>query len=168
MLFRSQQKWGYFPTVGVGWVLAEEKFIKKNDILSFFKLRASWGQLGNDNIQASDGAYTTNVVKTTMGGTVVGGTIVSNSYSELKWEMTQETDIGFTSKFIKNKLSAEFDYYNRQTKNAAIPVSIPLVGGSVLKPVGVIQNSGIELALNWSDKAVNDKLTYSITLILQH
>ena len=159
---KYQQKWGYFPTVGVGWVLTEEKFLKKNDILTFFKLRASWGQLGNDNIQASDGAYTTNVVKTTMGGNVVGGTIVSNSYSELKWEMTQETDIGFSSKFIKNKLSAEFDYYNRQTKNAAIPVSIPLVGGSVLKPVGVIQNSGIELALNWSDKAVNGKLTYSI------
>jgi TonB-linked SusC/RagA family outer membrane protein len=159
---KYQQTWGYFPTVGVGWVITEEKFLKNNDILPFFKIRASWGQLGNDNIQASDGAYTTTVVNTTLGGTVYGGTVVSNSYSELKWEMTQETDIGFTARFLKNRLSADFDYYNRETKNAAIPVSIPLVGGSVLKPVGVIRNAGVELALNWSDKAINDKLSYSV------
>ena len=158
---KYQQTWGYFPTVGVGWVLTEEKFLKNNDILPFFKIRASWGQLGNDRIQASDGAFTTTTVTTTMGGVVYGGTVVSSSYSELKWEMTQETDIGFTAKFLKNRLSADFDYYNRDTKNAAIPVSIPLVGGSVLKPVGVIRNSGIELAINWSQQ-VNEKFSYSV------
>ncbi len=159
---KYQQTWGYFPTVGLGWVVTEEKFLRNNKILPFFKIRASWGQLGNDKIQASDGAFTTNVVTTTMGGVVYGGTVVSNSYSELKWELTQETDIGFTARFLENRLSADFDYYNRETKNAAIPVNIPLVGGSVLKPVGVIRNAGIEFALNWSDKAVNDKLSYSI------
>jgi len=159
---KYQQKWGYFPTVGVGWVITEEKFLKNNKVIPFFKIRASWGQLGNDNIQASDGAYTTSVVTTTLGGVIYGGTVVSNSYSELKWELTQETDIGFTARFLNNRLSADFDYYNRETKNAAIPVSIPLVGGSVLKPVGVIRNSGIEVALNWADKAINEKLSYSV------
>ena len=159
---KYQQKWGYFPTVGVGWVITEENFLKNIKALPYFKIRGSWGQLGNDKIQASDGAYTTYVVNTTMGGVVYGGTVVTNSYSELKWEMTQEFDAGFTAKFLSNRLSADFDYYNRTTKNAAIPVQIPLVGGSVLKPVGSIRNSGIELALNWSDQALNGKFSYSI------
>jgi TonB-linked SusC/RagA family outer membrane protein len=159
---KYQQMWGYFPTVGAGWIITEEKFLKNNKIVPFFKLRASWGQLGNDKIQASDGAYTTNVVNTTVGGVVVGGTVVTSDFSELKWEMTEETDIGFTAKFIDNKLSADFDFYNRDTKNAAIPVNIPMIGGSVLKPVGVIRNSGIEIALDWTDKVMNDKITYNV------
>ena len=159
---KYQQTWGYFPTVGVGWVMTEEKFMKNNKIVDFLKLRASWGQLGNDNIQASDGAYTTTVIKTTLNGVVYSGTVVSNSYSELKWELTEEFDVGFTAKFFDNRLSADFDYYNRDTKNAAIPVNIPLVGGSVLKPVGTIRNTGIEIALGWTNKAFSDKLTYNV------
>jgi TonB-linked SusC/RagA family outer membrane protein len=159
---KYQQTWGYFPTFGLGWVVTEEKFIKKNDILNYFKLRASWGQLGNDKIQASDGALTTGVYTTSMGGIKYTGTVVSSSYSELEWEMTEETDIGFTARFVENKLSAEFDWYNRDTKNAAIPVNIPVVGGSVLKPVGTIRNSGIELALEWTNEAFDGKLKYSV------
>jgi TonB-dependent starch-binding outer membrane protein SusC len=159
---KYQQTWGTFPTVGVGWVVTEENFLNGNDIIPYLKIRASWGQLGNDRIQASDGAYTTSVITTTLGGIKYDGTVVSSDYSELKWEMTEETDVGFTAKFVKNKLSADFDWYNRDTKNAAIPVSIPSVGGSVLKPVGTIRNSGIELALDWTDQVANDKLTYSI------
>jgi TonB-dependent starch-binding outer membrane protein SusC len=158
---KYQEKWGYFPTVGAGWVISEENFLKNNEYVPFLKLRASWGQLGNDHIQASDGARTTTVVTTTLGGVVTSGTIAANYYSSLKWEVTEETNFGLTAKFIKNKLSTDFDYYIRDTKNAAIPVSIPFVGGSVMRPVGTIRNKGIELALNWSDK-INDKLSYSV------
>jgi TonB-dependent starch-binding outer membrane protein SusC len=157
---KYQQKWGYFPTVGAGWVISEENFLKGNEYIPYLKLRASWGQLGNDHIQASDGAFTSTVVTTTMGGVVYSGTVVTNTFSTLKWELTEETNIGLTSKLLKDRLSADFDYYIRDTKNAAIPVIIPGTGGSVLKPVGTIRNSGIELALNWSDK-VNDKISYS-------
>ncbi|MCU0369863.1 MAG: SusC/RagA family TonB-linked outer membrane protein [Bacteroidales bacterium] len=158
---KYQETWGTFPTFGVGWVLTEESFLSDNDIIDYLKLRASWGQLGNDRIQASDGAYTTTVVKTTLDGIVYSGTVVSSDYSELKWELTEELNIGFTSRLFKNKLSADFDYYTRDTKNAAIPVSIPSVGGSVLKPVGTIRNSGVELALTWTNE-INDKFSYSV------
>ncbi|MBK6967380.1 MAG: TonB-dependent receptor [Bacteroidales bacterium] len=158
---KYQETWGYFPTVGAGWVLSEENFMKSISTISFLKLRASWGQLGNDHIQASDGAFTSSVVTTTMGGVVYSGTVVTNTFSTLKWELTEETNIGLTAKLLKDRLSADFDYYIRDTKNAVIPVSIPGTGGSVLKPVGTIRNSGIELALNWSDK-LNDKISYSI------
>lgn len=158
---KYQQKWGYFPTIGLGWVISQENFMKGIKALDYLKLRASWGQLGNDRIQASDGAFTTNVYNTTMGGVVYSGTVVSSTYSELKWEMTEETNVGFTAKVFGNKLSIDFDYYNRDTKNAAIPVNIPSIGGSVLKPVGTIRNSGIELALDWSNR-INEDFSYSV------
>jgi len=158
---KYQQKWGYFPTVGLGWVISEESFLKNSLNIPYLKLRASWGQLGNDNIQASDGALTSSVVTTTMGGIVYSGTVVSSTFSSLKWELTEETNFGFTTTLFGDKLTADFDYYKRDTKNAAIPVIIPGTGGSVLKPVGTIRNSGIELSLNWSDK-INNKLSYNI------
>lgn len=158
---KYQQKWGYFPTVGVGWVLTQEEFLKNNKILPYLKLRASWGQLGNDRIQASDGAFTTNILLTALGGYEYSGTVVSSTFSTLKWELTEETNVGLTAKMFDNQLSVELDYYNRDTKNAAIPVNIPSVGGSVLKPVGTIRNSGIELALNWSN-VVSEKLSYNV------
>jgi TonB-dependent starch-binding outer membrane protein SusC len=158
---KYQQKWGYFPTVGAGWVLTEEKFMKGVQKISFLKLRASWGQLGNDHIQASDGTRTTDLIKTTLGGRVFSGTVAKNYYSELKWEVTEESNFGFTARFFNDKLSADFDYYIRDTKNAAIPVAVPMVGVSVLRPVGTIRNSGIELALNWSN-TVSKKLSYNV------
>ena len=158
---KYQETWGYFPTVGVGWVASEENFLKGNNVIDFLKLRVSWGRLGNDKVPASDGALTTSVITTTMGGIKFSGTVVSNSFSELKWELTEETNVGFTARFLDERLSADFDWYIRDTKNAAIPVMIPSVGGSVLKPVGTIRNSGIELALDWTNK-VSDKFTYNV------
>ena len=158
---KYQQKWGYFPTVGIGWVISEEKFLKGSSAFPYLKLRASWGQLGNDNIQASDGARTTSVVYTTIGGILTSGTIATNYYSELKWEVTEETNLGFTAHFLQDRLTAHFDYYRRDTKNAAIPVAIPGVGASVLRPVGTIRNKGFELALNWTDNVGAD-FSYTI------
>lgn len=158
---KYQEKWGYFPTFGAGWVISEEKFLKNNSSVPFLKLRASWGQLGNDHIQASSGERTTSTVTTTMGGNLISGTWAANSFSWLKWEVTEETNLGLTARFLKDRLTADIDYYIRDTKNAAIPVVIPLIGGSVDRPVGTIRNSGIEVALNWSDN-ITDKLSYTV------
>ena len=158
---KYQQKRSYFPTVGAGWVITQENFLKDSDILPYLKIRASWGQLGNDRIQASDGAFTTGVYNTTLGGVVYSGTVVSSTFSSLQWELTEETNFGFTGKMLKEKLSVDFDYYVRDTKKAAIPVIIPGSGGSVLKPVGTIRNSGLELALNWTN-TVSDDFSYSV------
>lgn len=152
---KYQQKWGYFPTVGAGWVISEEDFMRDHQVIDFLKLRASWGQLGNDNIQASDGTSTTSVVTTAIDGVLVPGTTTSSTFSSLKWEVTEETNVGLTSRLLKNRLSVDADYFIRDTKNAAIYVKIPFIGGSVLKNVGIIRNSGFELALNWADELAN-------------
>lgn len=158
---KYQEKWGYFPTIGAGWVLTGEDFMKENKVFDFLKLRASWGQLGNDKIQANDGATTTSVITTAINGVLVSGNTTSSTFSFLKWEVTEETNAGVTAKLFKSRLSVDADYYIRDTKNAAINVNIPAIGGSIIKNVGVIRNSGLELALNWNDK-INDNLSYTI------
>jgi TonB-linked SusC/RagA family outer membrane protein len=160
---KYQEKWGYFPTIGAGWVISEESFMKDVSPVNYLKLRASWGQLGNDNIQASDGASTTTVITTAVDDVLVSGTTTSNTYSTLEWEVTEETNLGVTAKLFDNHLSLDADYYVRDTKNAAIYVTIPSIGGTVLKNVGVIRNSGFELALNWSNKISKD-LSYNVGL----
>ncbi len=158
---KYQEKWGYFPTVGAGWVISEEDFMKDMEFVDFLKFRASWGKLGNNKIAASDGANSTTVVTTAIDGVLVSGTTTSSSYSSLKWEVTEETNFGLTTTLLKNRLSVDADYFIRDTKNAVINVTNPLIGGTVRKNVGEIRNSGFELALNWSDNITKD-LKYSI------
>jgi TonB-linked SusC/RagA family outer membrane protein len=152
---KYQEKWGYFPTVGAGWVISEENFMKDLRTIDFLKLRASWGKLGNDKIKASDGAATTEVITTAIDGKLVSGIKSSSTFSWLKWEITEEWNVGLTSRFANNLLSLDADYFIRDTKNAAINVNIPAIGGTVMKNVGVIRNSGFELTLNWADRLSN-------------
>ena len=157
---KYQEKWGYFPTVGLGWVISEEDFFDIGGV-DYLKFRASWGELGNDNIQASDGASTTNVVTTAINDILVSGTTTTSTFSSLEWEVVEEWNLGLTSYLLNNRLSVDLDYYSRDTKNAVIPVNIPSVGGTVRRNVGVIRNSGFELGLNWSD-AISKDLRYNI------
>ncbi|MDR1556919.1 MAG: TonB-dependent receptor [Tannerellaceae bacterium] len=160
---KYQEKWGYFPTVGIGWVLSQENFMEDITAIDYLKLRASWGQLGNDKIPASDGALTTTILTAAINDVLVSGTTVSGVFSSLGWELTEEINLGFSSDFLQNRLKLEADYYIRDTKNAAISVSIPAVGGTVVKNVGIIRNSGFEFALNWND-AVGSDFRYTIGL----
>jgi TonB-linked SusC/RagA family outer membrane protein len=158
---KYQEKWGYFPTIGAGWVISEEPFFNNKGVINYLKLRAGWGELGNDKIQASDGAITTTVVTTAINDVLVSGTQTTNTFSSLKWEVTTETNVGLTSKMFNNRLSLDADYFLRDTKNAAIYVTIPGTGNQILKNVGIIRNSGFEMVLNWSDGLTND-LRYNI------
>jgi TonB-linked SusC/RagA family outer membrane protein len=158
---KYQQKWGYFPTIGAGWVVTEEGFMADNKVFDYLKLRASWGQLGNDKIQASDGASTTEIIKTAIDDVEVSGTKTTSTYSTLEWEVAEETNVGLTAQMFGNRLSADIDYYIRDTKNAAIYVKIPSTTTSILKNVGIIRNSGIEVTLNWRNK-ISEDLSYNV------
>lgn len=158
---KYQEKWGYFPTVGVGWVLSEESFMDDNGVFDFLKLRGSWGQLGNDNVPGSEGSITSQVVTTALGDTLFSGVSTSSDFTSLKWEVTEEINGGISANLFDSQLSLEADYYVRDTRDAIIPVQRPLIPGSIRKNVGEIRNSGFEIALNWN-KTVNDNFTYSI------
>ncbi|HEY5745944.1 MAG TPA: TonB-dependent receptor [Chryseolinea sp.] len=158
---KYQEKWGYFPTIGAGWVLSQENFLKGNSVVDFLKLRASWGKLGNDKVQASDGQATKSVITGVYGNSFVTGTYAKSTFAYLKWEVVEEVNVGLTSKFLGSRLSLEADYYVRNTENAVVPVNVPLIGGTVMQNVGVVQNAGLELALNWSDK-IGDGIRYNV------
>ena len=147
---KYQQKWGYFPAFGVGWVISEESFLKDNTSINFLKLRASWGRLGNDKIPASDGGNTITPNYAAINNVRTTGSIITNTFSWLKWEVTEETNFGITSKILNDRLSLDADYYIRDTKNAAMRIFTAVTGTEVTKPVGVIRNKGLEITINWN------------------
>lgn len=157
---KYQQKWGYFPSFGVGWVLSEENFMADNTFVDFLKLRASWGQLGNDKINASSGSNVTETILTAFGDVLASGEKTANTFSYLNWEKTIEWNVGLTARFFTNRLSLDLDYYSRDTENAAIQVTA-VTGETFNRSLGVIRNSGFEIAANWSDNVSND-LRYNI------
>lgn len=153
---KYQEKWGYFPTVGVAWVASEENFMKNFTGINHLKLRASWGQLGNDRISANVGARTASNRTVALNDVLYTGTYVNALFSSIKWELTEEIDFGVTAHFLKNRLSLDADYFSRDTKNAVISVTAPGGGNSVNRNVGVFRNAGLEVALNWNDNVTKD------------
>ncbi|BDD00662.1 TonB-dependent receptor [Persicobacter psychrovividus] len=165
---KYQQTWGYFPSIGLGWVMSDENFMAglKNHGVDFLKLRASWGQLGNDNVAANDG-----FAKVSHGGLgdsgVFGGTnmipgmVNQTNYTDLNWEKVEETNVGIDSKFLDYRLNIEADYFRRDTKDLAFSNTLPNGKGSLLRNSGTVRNSGIELNVNWNDK-IGDDFSYSI------
>lgn len=158
---KYQEKWGYFPTIGAGWVLTGESFMENNGIFDFLKLRGSWGELGNDRVPSSEGSITSEVVNTALGDVFFSGLNTSSDFTALKWEVTEEINAGLTARLLNNNLSIEADYYVRDTKDAVIPVLRPLIPGVTRQNVGEIRNTGLEIAINW-DKRVSEDFSYSI------
>ncbi|GAA3610663.1 TonB-dependent receptor [Flavivirga amylovorans] len=158
---KYQEKWGYFPTIGAGWVVSSEPFMKDNGVFDFLKLRATWGELGNANVASSSGSITSEETIASFGDTRFPGLITSSDFEILKWEVTEETNFGFTARLFDNQLSIESDYFTRETRDAIIPVSRLLIPGETRQNVGVIRNSGIEFVINWN-KRVSEDFSYSI------
>ncbi|KRG30677.1 SusC/RagA family TonB-linked outer membrane protein [Salegentibacter mishustinae] len=148
--------WGYFPSVGLGWVVSEEEFLAENDVLDFFKLRASWGKLGNDNVAPSAGSNTIEVVTAPIGDQPRTGTTSTSVFSNNTWEVIEEYNFGLNLEAFKRRLSIDADYYIRDTQDAILPVYIPIVNRSVDRNSGVIRNEGLELVANWNQQVTED------------
>jgi TonB-linked SusC/RagA family outer membrane protein len=136
--------------------------------LNFFKLRGSWGQNGNQNIEAFRymATLTTEAGQYVFGpkeGELTTGIFPAKLPNEdLKWETSEQTDIGFDAFFLNNRLSANFDYYKKKTKDWLVeaPVLDIMGAGAPYVNAGNVTNEGLEFALGWNDK-VGD-LNYSI------
>lgn len=157
---KYQEKWGYFPSVGAGWVISEEDFMGGVAVINFLKLRGGWGMLGNDKIEPSSGANTLTLPTTAINGQLVTGSVSTTTFSYLQWELTEEWNVGLTSRMLENRLSVDADYYVRDTKDAAITLR-SVTGDTFLRSMGIIRNSGMELGLTWNDDLANG-LTYTI------
>ena len=158
---KYQQKWGYFPSIGAGWVVSEENFMKDQHLFDYLKLRGSWGKLGNDAIPANNGfssissgsSYSGIFGSTsTSAGSYTPGYIAQNFFSYLKWEVVEEWDGGFDFSLLKQRLNGSVDYYYRQTNNLVFKAPQPMGVADLLGNYGKVSNQGLELTLNWTDK----------------
>ncbi|MGL4519901.1 MAG: SusC/RagA family TonB-linked outer membrane protein [Phocaeicola sp.] len=161
---KYQETWGYFPSVGAAWVVSQENFMKNQSVIDYLKVRASWGKLGNDHVAASDGFAS---ITTGQGASGVFGDVLvpgfqnTSYYSWLKWEVVDEANVGFNLTTLQNRLSLDFDYFHRLTKNAIISPRIPFDNNTLAGNYGEILNAGFDFQANWSDKITKD-LRYTI------
>ncbi|WP_029037212.1 SusC/RagA family TonB-linked outer membrane protein [Salinimicrobium xinjiangense] len=148
--------WGYFPSVGLGWVLSEEAFMENVGVLDYLKFRAAWGKLGNDNVAASAGSNTINVITVPFGDQQYTGITSTSVFSNNTWEVIEEMNFGADLELLENRLSITADYYIRDTENAILPVYIPIVNRSVDRNSGVIRNQGLELSATYNGNIGQD------------
>lgn len=155
--FGPNNKWGYFPSVSAGWVLSEEGFMDKADWISNLKIRASWGQGGNQELP--NNAYETLVSST--GGVV---NVIRYGNPDLKWETTTQTNFGIDLGILKNKLSFTADYFNKTTEDILLTVGLPAVSVGVIQRTyvnaGEVTNKGLEFGVIFQNN--DNAFTYGI------
>ncbi|WP_372634248.1 SusC/RagA family TonB-linked outer membrane protein, partial [Fodinibius sp.] len=149
--FGTENRWGNFPSVSVGWVITQEDFFPDSELITNLKLRASYGTSGNNNIGNYTHIPTVNENNYTFGGTVVSGRIpTALGNPNLSWERSTEINTGFDLELREGRFSIVADYYRRVTNNMLWPVDIPISSGfsSIMQNVGEVENRGLELAVN--------------------
>ena len=167
--FSGNDRWGIFPSVGAGWVISEEGFMKNQNFLNLLKLRGSWGKIGNMSVPANLSVLTVNSSYVYIGGngSTTGGASVTTIVPPVTfWERGVGTDIGLEGAVLNSRLSAEIDFYNRKTEKAIfdIPIlgSLGTTGSSIIGNQATFQNQGFEFLFNWKDK-VSDDFSYSLS-----
>lgn len=166
--FSGDERWGYFPSVGLGWTISNEDFMQSQDIFSSLKLRGSWGKIGNASVPSNISVLTVTQFPLAIYG---GSTGTSNSIASVVppttfWERGVGTDIGLEAGLMNSRLTIEADYYNRKTEQAIfdIPIlsSIGTTSSSILGNQATFQNSGFEVLVTWRGGASRN-LSYSIS-----
>lgn len=158
--FGPNHRWATFPSVSAGWAITEENFLQNRpEWLSSLKLRASWGKNGNERIEAF--RYTSTVI----GGNnyVFGNTVTGNSSifpgskpnglsnADLKWEESEQTNIGLDAKFLQGALTFSFDWYTKKTIGMLMTMPLPDYIGDAqpLGNCGDMKNSGVEFDFSY-------------------
>jgi TonB-linked SusC/RagA family outer membrane protein len=150
--FGADNRWGTFPSVGAGWVVSDEPFMRDLPMVSFMKLRGSWGIIGNNNL----GNYTSyalinNTVNGVFGNTVATGAAVSSlANPNLGWETTQQLDLGVDINMFDDRINFAYDYYKKNTTNLLYAVQIAQESGfgNFNDNIGEIKFWGHEFSVN--------------------
>ena len=164
--FPPGNRYGFFPGVSAGWT--KENFMSNINWLDNLKLRASWGQMGNDAIAA----YQYLVLYGLSSGAVFNGAQASGLYQKgtpnpnITWEIANSYDVGVESRFFGGQLSFEFDWFKSRRTNILTKrnASVPEFTGLSLpdENIGIAENTGIEFMIG-HQKAVNNDFSYSIS-----
>jgi TonB-linked SusC/RagA family outer membrane protein len=169
--FNPSDRWGNFYSVGLGWRISQEKFLKKLNWLSELKLRASYGEQGNDALADASGnslyyAYQDYYDANGTGSFTFPGRFGNKN---LKWETNSVLNFGLDFGFLKNRITGTLEVYTRQSSNLLfdVPLALSNVGGvSVYQNIGTMENKGIELQLGLgivTKKAFNWRVDLNLT-----
>lgn len=182
--FAKGHRFGTFPSVSAGWNISNEDFMEgTRSWLDFLKIRASWGRVGNQNIDNYQYLAPIKVTNTHyFFGQYMGANGVYNDYStilgnnwgaypsrlgnmDLTWETSEQTNIGFDATLFKNRLRVNFDWYRKSTKDWLVVAPILATAGTDAPFIngGDVINTGVELGIVWNDVIGND-FSYSIGL----
>ncbi|MFZ2430453.1 MAG: TonB-dependent receptor [Lutibacter sp.] len=162
--FGSSNRYGIFPAASVGWIISEEDFIKDSETISLLKLRGSYGVTGNAGI----GNFAS---LSLFGGTAYnqksGLSPVQLGNPDLKWEKTNQVDVGLDFGILNNRISGEIDYYSKKTNDLLLNEPIPATSGytSITRNVGSLTNKGFEFVLN-TNNIMSKDLTWKTSLNL--
>lgn len=166
--FASGNRWGYFPSVSAGWIVSSEDFFQAaGNAVNFLKLRASWGQVGNQDIadfqfaspiNTSTGWTSDNPAAHYVFGT--GNFNVPGAYPSrlsnplLTWETSEQTNVGIDARFLTNRLDVVADFYIKNTKDWLVqpPILATAGAGAPFINGGSVKNTGVELGLSWNDR----------------
>ncbi|MBD5347082.1 MAG: TonB-dependent receptor [Bacteroides sp.] len=172
--FRSGNRWSTSPSFSLGWNIAQEAFMEDaRGVLNTLKLRGSWGRLGNQNTNSWYPTYSNMGYSASSGGWLIDGTRPTLASqpglvaSTLTWEKNQTWDIGLDWGLLNNRLSGNFDYYQRKTLDMVGPgPDLPDVLGATVPNINSISmtSKGWEVTLNWRDR-IQD-FSYGISLNL--
>ncbi|MCU4173908.1 SusC/RagA family TonB-linked outer membrane protein [Carboxylicivirga sp. N1Y90] len=169
--FGKGYKYGTFPSVSAGWIFTEESFASDLDFMTFGKLRASWGQNGNERIGAF--RYSANIdyinpgyffgdTKPVSGLTTVPANVPTPN---ITWETSEQLNFGLDTRFLNSRLGFTFDWYKKTTKDWLVE-NVPIQGtagaGYPSRNAGAVENKGFELSLSWNDNLGDFK--YGATL----
>lgn len=176
--FAEGHRFGFLPAASAGWVVSEEKFMKKQNFISYLKLRASFGVVGNDNISTKRFLYLPDSYKFS-GGYNFGTNVSSNQSGAAEgtignplvtWEMAYKQNYGIDINFLGDKLKVNFDYFYEMRNNQLITrqrvpsymaMSLPAMN------MGIRENKGYEIVVKWNDR-INDKFRYFANINLAY
>jgi len=172
--FAPGHRWGKFPSVSAGWNFTEEGFMSNVYFIDYGKLRASWGQNGNQsipnfiysaNIAYIDPGYYFGDNKPISSTTTIPANVPNPNVS---WETSEQADIGLDTRFFNSRLLFTFDWYNKMTKDWLVVAPIQGTAGAAAPYIngGDIKNTGIELSLGWNDQVGDFK--YGVTIYGAH
>lgn len=156
--FRENNRYSYFPSVALGWVLSEESFMKDMSLFSNLKIRGSWGLTGNQGVDAYStfSSYSNRTASFTNSTSQTGIILGNIGNPDLQWETTEQKNIGIDAGILDGRISFTADYFTKDTRDLLLDEKLPMyLGGNVItRNVGEVQNKGFELGI---EAAVLDK-----------
>jgi len=162
--FAPKNRYGFFPSMGLGWVISNESFFEPlTGVIQYLKVRGTWGQVGNSQISGRRFAYLATVTDSSSPSYTFGknmdqnfGTTAINEYAvDVTWEVADKTDIGVDMRLLNNKLNFQFDYFKESREGIYLRrSSIPAYVGMINNPygnIGRVENKGVEFSINYAN-----------------